>query len=444
MNILIINGTILTSSRIFKSDLFLKNGKITRIGNQLDISEPPEIIIDADNFYVFPGGIDPHVHLHLPTPAGFSSDDFLFGSRAALYGGTTTLLDFVTPQRGQSLTDALAKRKNEAKKALTNVFFHVSPVEWKKITEQEIKDCMDKGIRSFKVYMAYKGTVGLNDDDFLKVLKAVGKAGGLVTVHCELGDEIEALRNKFFYENKTSPEYHHLSRPPELEAGAVKKAIELAKKTDCPLYIVHVSAGESLKHIEAAQKSGQTVYAETCPQYLLLDDSKYKGDFEQAAPFVMSPPLRRKKDNEALWEAIEKGIIHTVGTDHCPFMMKQKEAGISDFRKIPNGAGGVEHRLELLFTCGVLKNKISLNKFVELTSAQPAKIFGLYPAKGEIAAGSDADIVIWNPNSENRISEKTHHQNCDTNIFDGFKIKGKAEYVLVNGKTVIAGGKISV
>ena len=439
MRILIKNGTIVSPADTYKSDILVVDDKINRIASRINANNIDKTI-DATGYYVFPGGVDPHVHLHLPTAAGYSSDDFLTGSKAALYGGTTTLLDFVTPEKGQSLTDALSQRKEEAKNSMIDFSFHVSPVEWRYTTEREINDCVIEGITSFKVYMAYKDTVGLNDDDFLRVMKAVAKAGGMVTVHCESGDEIDILRNKFFKENHVEPKYHCLSRPAELEASAVKKAIELANRANCSLYIVHVSAKESLKHILEAQDRGQKVISETCPQYLLLDDSKYEGDFSAAAPYIISPPLRKHKDNESLWDAIPGGIITTVGTDHCPFSLSQKAAGINDFRKIPNGAGGVEHRLELLYTFGVLKNRIKLNRMVDLFSSQPAKAFGLYPSKGEIMIGSDADLVVWNPVSGNTISAKTHHQNCDINIYEGIKTKGSAEYVIAGGNIIIENG----
>ena len=273
-------------------------------------------------------------------------------------------------------------------------------------------------------------------------MKVVGQAGKIVTVHCESGNEIEILRNKYFAEHNTEPKYHPLSRPAGLEASAVKRSIDLAKQADCSLYIVHVSAKESLKHIIEAQIKGQNVFAETCPQYLLLDDSKYDGDFDRTAPFVFSPPLRKKEDNEALWSAISERVIQTIGTDHCPFNMVQKKEGLDDFRKIPNGAGGVEHRLELLYTYGVLENKININQMIDLFSTQPARIFGLYPAKGEIMIGSDADIVIWNPESERKISSKSHHQNCDINIYEGIKTRGRAEYVLAGGEVIIEKGSM--
>lgn len=442
MTILIKNGTIVTSKESFKADILVDDGKISRIGQLQNDKVKADAQIDAAGLYVFPGGIDPHVHMHLPTPAGFSSDDFYTGSKAALYGGTTTIIDFVTPQKGQSLPDALIKRKKEAQNSLIDYSFHVSPIEWHNHTEKEIKEIKNEGITSFKTYMAYKNSIGLDDDDLFKVMKAVAKTDGLLTVHAELGDEIETLRTSFAKANKLSPKYHPLSRPDNMEADAVKRAIELAKKANCALYIVHVSTKKSLEHIRKAQKAGQRVYAESCPHYLLLNDSKYNGTFEQTAPFVLSPPLRKKEDQEAIWEAIADKTIQTMGTDHCPFTFEQKQKGKNDFRKIPNGAGGVEHRLALLYTYGVLQNKFSKNKFVDIVSTQAAKTFGLYPRKGEVAVGSDADLVIWNPDKKNIISTKNHYQNCDINIFEGIKTSGSAKYVIVNGQITIKNDKL--
>jgi dihydropyrimidinase len=441
MKILIRNGIIVTSTDRYRSDILISDGKIINIESWIKAC-PVDNVIEANGSYIFPGGIDPHVHMHLPSPAGYSSDDFLTGSRAALFGGTTTILDFVTPFTGQSLPDALKQRKKEAENSLIDYSFHVSPVEWRDTTEKEINDCISDGITSFKVYMAYKDTTGLSDTDLSKVMKAVGNAGGIVTIHCESGEEIEILRTIFFEENCITPEFHSLSRPAESEATAVKKATDMANQANCPLYIVHVSALNSLKHIENAMDRGQKIFSETCPQYLLLDDSKYTGDFNLTAPFIISPPLRKKEDNEALWTAISKGTINTAGTDHCPFLLSQKERGINDFRKIPNGAGGIEHRLGLLYTYGVLENRITINRLVDIFATMPAKIFGLYPSKGYLSVGSDADLVIWNPDSENTISAKTHHQNCDINIFEGIKTRGHAEYVIAGGKIVIKKGEL--
>lgn len=441
MTILIKNGTVVTSTQTTKADILILDGKIAQI-NQV-ISIDAERVIDAEGKFVIPGGVDPHVHLYLPTPAGYSSDDFESGSISALHGGTTTLIDFVTPSKGESIYDALNKRIDEAKNSLIDYSFHVSPVDWHENSEKEIIQCIEHGFPSVKIYMAYKETIGLNDDVIYHVMRVAGQNGGMVTAHCELGDEVSAFRDFYVNQKLTSPLYHCLSRPAKLEANAVKRAIALADQSNCPLYIVHVSAGESLKYIQQAQRSGQPLYAETCPHYLLLDESKYNGDFEQTAKFVISPPLRTKDDIAALWEGINGQTIQTVGTDHCPFSFEQKSVGKDDFRKIPNGAGGIEHRFALLYTFGVVGNKFSMNKLVDLFSTQPAKIFGLYPQKGELAEGSDADIVIWNPNSESVISAKTHHSKADLSIFEGTKVSGMAEFVISNGNIVIENSKLS-
>ncbi len=443
MAILIKNGIVVNADGKKVTDILIDDGLIKKIDSGINVNRFKKAeIIDAEGKYIFPGGIDPHVHMHLPTAAGFSSDDFYTGSRAALSGGTTTIIDFVTPHKDEPLCEALQKRKSEAVNCLTDYSFHVSPVEWRESMPSEIKNCTKEGITSFKVYMAYKDTIGLDDDTLKRVMKNVASTGGTVTVHCEDGDEIEKLRNKFYEEGKLSPEYHPLSRPAVLEAAAVKKAIDFAAETNCKLYIVHVSSKLSLQYIISSQAKGQKVYAETCPHYLLLDDSKYQGDFEHTAPFVLSPPLRKKDDNNALWKALAESTVQTVGTDHCPFNMEQKRMGLHDFRKIANGAGGVEHRLTLLFTYGVLTGKISLNKFVELTSANAAKIFGLYPQKGVIAEGSDADIVIWDTGIKKTISTKNHIMNCDNDIYEGFEISGSPGIVIKRGEIVFKEGKL--
>jgi len=290
--------------------------------------------------------------------------------------------------------------------------------------------------------MAYKDSIGLNDEDIFKVMQVVGKAGGIVTIHCELGDDIGILREELAQNGKLSPEFHPISRPDYTEAEAVLIAIKMAKMADCPLYIVHTSCSKSIKFIEEAQKEGQQVYSETCPQYLLLNDSKYIGNFNDTTKYVMSPPLRKKEDQNTLWASISKGIVSTIGTDHCPFNLKQKEKGINDFRKIPNGAGGVEHRMRLLFSYGVLQNRINYNQFVDITSTQAAKIFGLYPQKGEIAIGSDADLLIWNPKTENTISVVNHHQNCDLEIYEGAKTVGAPEIVILDGEIKVENGEL--
>lgn len=434
--LLIKNAKHLINNELKSVDILVENGRISKLTENLEGILGEYKILDAEELLILPGGIDPHVHMHLPTPAGFSSDDFYTGSKAALHGGTTTLVDFVTPKRGQSIVDALALRKEKAKSSLVDYKFHVSPVEWTNTTEKEIIHCIRKeGVISFKIYMAYKDAIGLDDEDILKVMKVVGKEGGIVTVHAEFGDDIEALRNQFASEGKVAPEFHPKSRPANLEALAVKRAIEMAGESSCPLYIVHVSAKESVDYIRKAQSQGQKVYAETCMHYLLLDDSKYLGNFTEASPYVLSPPLRKEEDQDALWNAIADGAIQTIGTDHCPFNLNEKRLGEYDFRKIPNGAGSVEHRLSLLYTYGVLQKRISLEQFIQLASENAAKIFGFHN-KGTIEIGKEADLLIWNSEINNVISTDTHQMNCDNNIFEGFKTRGAPQLIIKGGEIV--------
>ncbi|HAQ38102.1 MAG TPA: dihydropyrimidinase [Saprospirales bacterium] len=379
--------------------------------------------------------------MHLKTNSGYSADDFYSGSRAALKGGTTTLVDFVTPEKDQTLIQATELRIKEAENSLCDYSFHVSPVEWRTCLPNEIAKMVNETrLRTFKVYMAYKDTIGLDDAEILLVMRAVAKAGGMVLLHCETGDDIESKRKQLIAEKKLSPRYHPVSRPANMEATAVKRAIDLAAEAGCPIYIVHVSTKMSLEYIQKAQSNGQQVFAETCPQYLLLDDASYEGEFDQVCGYVMSPPLRKKEDNEALWEAVRTGIIQTIGTDHCPFKLEQKRLGRHNFTLIPNGAGGVEHRMTLLYSYGVLTGKISVNQFVSLTSYNAAKILGLYPQKGLIAAGSDADLIVWNTEKNQVISVGNHHSQSDINIYDGFKTKGSPDVVVKNGQIVYVSG----
>lgn len=444
MDLHIINGTIVNAESTFEADILCRNGKISRIGKDLVSDHAKVQTIDASGCLVFPGGIDPHVHMHLKTGSGYSADDFLTGSTAALYGGTTTIVDFVTPEKNQTLQEATQLRMKEADNCLCDHSLHVSPVVWRTCMPEEISRMVSEtGLRTFKVYMAYKDSIGLDDTVILQVMKAVAKAGGVVLLHCETGDEIDQNRKKLIFENKTSPLFHPVSRPGDMEAEAVSKAIEMAGQTDCTIYIVHVSSKKSLEHIKKARARGLKIYAETCPQYLLLDDSLYDGPFEEVCKYVMSPPLRKKEDREALWEALRSGVIQTIGTDHCPFTLEQKKTGLHDFTLIPNGAGGVEHRMALLYTYGVLTGKITLNEFVALISANAAKIMGFYPRKGMIAEGADADIVVWNRNRDSRISAQTHHSAGDQNIYEGFKTTGSPEMVIKDGQIVVLSGVLN-
>ena len=443
--LLILNGTLVSASSTMQEDIALSNGRLEAIG----ILDPDQFqgyeIIDAAGKFVFPGGIDPHVHFLLPTPAGSSSDDFRSGSIAALAGGTTSFIDFVTPHRGQSLLDALYQRRSEAASSLTGYHLHMGISEWNPEIAAEIIPCIVKeGIRSFKTYLAYQESIGISFSDLQQVMEIVGPAGGLVMVHCEDGEMIRRLQQEFIREGKTRAIYHALSHPPEAEILAVNKVIGLSAKTKCPVYIVHTSTHQVAEAIRHAKKEGLPVFGETCPQYLLLNDSVYdiNSDNLSALPYVISPPLRKPNDQEYLWKGLSDGTFDTVATDHCPFnLFGQKDLGNHDFTKIPNGAGGIEHRLTLLYTYGVLSGKININQFVSLVSTRPAEIFGMDDHKGKLDPGYDADIVIWDPEYQGIISSETHFQHCDSDIYEGFSIHGRPEIVILGGKIVIQNGK---
>ena len=439
MKALVKNAVVVNADRTYTADILMEGGKIAEIAENIEHPENAQII-DASGLYAFPGGIDPHVHLELPTPAGNSSDDFYTGSIAALAGGTTTLIDFVTPSRDQSLLDALQKRKQESEKSLIDYTFHMGISSCHEHTASEISRCFEEGITSFKVYLAYRNTIGIGYEDLKNVMLAIAENHGTLAVHCEDGDEINRLQQDFLSKGQTAPLYHALSHPENVESEAVAEVLRLAGETGCKTYVVHVSAKKSIELIAEYKSSGK-IYAETCPQYLFLDDANYHKPLPDSLKYVISPPLRNKGSMEALWQHIENRTVDVISTDHCPFnTFGQKDAGKNDFTKIPNGAGGIEYRLPLLYTYGVRENKISLNRFVELTSTNAAKIFGLFPQKGIIAAGSDADIVLWDPNTESIISGQTQFQKCDSNIYEGIQVKGNAAFVFCNGNIVFEKG----
>ena len=438
--ILIRNGSIITGKEQFRTDLLFEGGKISAMGNFLSDSFMDAEVIDALGKLILPGGIDPHVHLALPTPAGNSSDDFISGSKSALAGGTTTFIDFVTPRRGQSLEEAYRLRKAETAASIINCWLHLGISEWNTSIASEIIPMIEmKGIRSFKAYLAYRESIGIGYNELEELMRIAGSAGALVMVHCEDGEWISQIQQEFVKEGKLRPAYHAASRPPLAEIRAIEKVVELSAKTGCEAYIVHISTRKGAEMVGAAKKSGIRVYGETCPQYLLLDDSVYGLDRDDmdVLPYVISPPIRGKSDQEGLWEALADGSIDVVSTDHCPFNLHgQKDQGINNFTRIPNGAGGIEHRLSLLYTYGVLPGRISLYRFMELVSANPAEIFGLGMTKGRIKPGYDADIVIWDPDFSGTISVKNHIQHCDSEIYEGIKVQGRAETVIVDGEIV--------
>lgn len=443
MSVLIKNGRIITAADNYVADIFIENETITTIGKDLNITA--DTVIDAKGKLIFPGGIDPHVHLDMPFMGTFSSDNFETGTAAALHGGTTTVIDFVIQKKGGTLYAALQEWRERAEgKAIGDYAFHFAITDFNETTRAEIKDMIEKeGITSFKAFMAYKGALMIDDDQMMELMTEIKKYNGIVSVHATNGGIIDHLVAKHKSEGKLSPLYHYLSQPEITESEASARFIDMAEFTGVNSYIVHLSSGDALNHIREATKRNQKVYAETCIQYLVLDASVYNKGFE-SAKWVMSPPIREKKDQETLWAGLNQGLVQTLATDHCPFTWERKKMGEEDFSKIPNGAPGIEHRMELLYSEGVHKGRLSANRFVELTSTNAAKIFGLYPQKGTIAVGSDADIAIFDPNEKQVISAKSHHMNCDYSAFEGMEVNGKFKTMLLRGKVVIDNGKLLV
>ena len=443
MSTLIKNGRIITASDDYIGDIFIEGETVSAIGTDLNVK--PDKTIDASGKLIFPGGIDPHVHLDMPFMGAFSSDDHETGTRAALFGGTTMVIDYAIQSKGDSLRSALETWKGRAQgKAYGDYSFHIAITDYNKNVEAELKDIIEKeGITSFKTFMAYKGALMIDDKQMISIMNEVKKYGGLVAVHATNGDMIDYLVEKHKSEGKLSPWYHYLSQPEITESEASGRFVDLAYLSGVNSYIVHMTCEGALNKVREATERNQKVLVETCPQYLLLDASLYKKDFE-AAKWVMSPPIREKKDRETLWAGIKQGLIQTVGTDHCPFMWKDKLKGKDDFTKIPNGAPGLEHRLELLYSEGVKKERICLNKLVEITSTNVAKIFGIFPKKGTIAVGSDADIVIFDPEEKHTISVDTHHHRCDYSAYEGWQVTGKTKTVLLRGKVAIDNNEVKI
>ena len=436
MSLLIRNGRIITATDDYTADIFIEDEKISLIGKNLDIGA--ENIIEAENKLIFPGGIDPHVHFDLPFKHTASSDDFETGTRAALFGGTTCVIDFAVQNKNHSLYSALDEWNIKAyNKSYCDYSFHLNMTDATPDAIKEIKDIiLREGIPSFKIFMAYKGTMMMDDRQILAVMDEVKKYGGIVSAHATNGDMIDYLVSKYKSEGKLNPLYHYLSQPEISESEATGRFIDLANLTNVKSYVVHITCEGALNKIKEAKVRSQEVFAETCIQYLVLDASLYNKGTD-SAKWVISPPLREKKDQYALWSAINNGLIQTVATDHCPFLLKDKITEARDFSLIPNGAPGIENRMELLFSEGVKKNRISLNKYVELTSTNAAKIFGLHPHKGTIAVDSDADIVVFDPEEKHTISVKTHHMNCDYSSYEGFEVTGKCKTVIIRGHIAI-------
>ena len=443
MSILIKNGRIITATDDYVADIFIEGETVSAIGKTMNVKA--EQTLDAKGMLVFPGGIDPHVHLEMPFMGTYSSDTYESGTRAALYGGTTMVIDFVLQTQGKSLYNALDSWKSRATgNCVGDYSFHMAVTDYNKETQKEIKQMItEEGIVSFKTFMAYKGALMINDRQMIELMMEVKKHGGIVTVHATNGDIIDALIAKHKEEGKRSPLYHYLSQPEVTEAEASSRFVDMCDYVGKPGYIVHMTCEGALNAVRQATQRNQKMFVETCIQYLMLDASLYEKDFE-GAKWVMSPPLREKKDQETLWAGINQGLVNVVATDHCPFMWEQKLMGKDDFSKIPNGHPAIENRMELLFSEGVNKGRITLNKYVEVASTNAAKIFGMFPKKGTIAIGSDADIILFDPNEKHTLSAKTHHMNVDYSAYEGWQVTGKVKTVLLRGKVVIDNNECKV
>ena len=443
MPILLQNGRVVTADSDSICDILVEGEQIIALGRRLP-APADATVIDCTGKIIVPGGIDPHVHLEMPFMGTFSSDTYETGTRAALHGGTTTVIDFVLQKQGHSLRAALEEWQGRATgNAVGDYSFHLAVTDFNDNTKAEIADIVAEGITSFKAFMAYKGSLMIDDAQLVGLMQEVRQHGGLVTAHATNGDVIDALVAQHRTAGQLAPRYHYLSQPEVTEAEASGRFADLANYAGTEAYIVHMTCEGALNQVRNATRRNQRVLVETCIQYLLLDASLYEHDFE-GAKVVMSPPLREKKDQTALWAGLNQGLVQVVGTDHCPFMWEQKLAGKDDFSKIPNGHPAVEHRMELLFSEGVQKGKLTLQKFVEVTSTNAAKIFGIFPRKGTISIGADADLTIIDPDKKHIISAATHHMNVDYSAYEGWELTGKIETVLLRGQVAVAAGETKV
>ena len=440
MSVLIKNGRVITAVDDYMGDVYIENETVSLIGKNLEVEA--DEVIDATGKYLFPGGLDPHTHLDMPFGGTTSADDFETGTRAAAHGGTTTLIDFAIQTKGHSTLEALDTwhAKADGKTAI-DYGFHMIVTDLEDNRLHEMKMLADAGVTSYKLFMAYPGVLYVDDGTIYRAMRQAGENGTVVCMHAENGIVIDEIVKIALAEGKTEPKYHALTRPTRMEAEGVHRAISIAEVAQVPVYIVHLSSSDALEQVMLARNRGVHAFAETCPQYLFLDDSYYEQEGFEGAKYVMTPALREKWNQDELWKGLRFGDLQSISTDHCPFCFKdQKILGINDFSKIPNGGPGVENRMSLVYNGGVNSGRISLNKFVELTSTAAAKTFGLFPKKGTIAVGSDADIVIFDPHRKETISIKnacTHHMRVDYNAYEGFEVTGFTETVLSRGKIII-------
>jgi dihydropyrimidinase len=440
MSTLITNARIITAEQDYTADVYIEKEKITTIGAGLKVQA--DRTIDATGRYLIPGGIDVHTHMDMPFGGTVSSDDFETGTRAAAFGGTTCIIDFATQAKGTKIREALDLWWKKGEKATVDYGLHMIVTDLPEAHLEDMNEMVREGVSSFKLFMAYPGVLMVDDATIFRAMRQTAQNGALVCMHAENGGVIDLFVQKALAEGKTAPIYHALTRPTTAEGEAVNRAIALAQMAGAPVYIVHLSSADALEKVSEARDRGIPAFAETCPQYLLLSIEDLDRPNFEGAKYVFTPPLREKWHQEKLWDGLKRNTLQVVSTDHCPFCFKeQKEMGRESFAKIPNGGPGVENRLQLLYHYGVNLKRISLNRWVEIVSAAPAKMFGLYPRKGTIAIGSDADLVLWNPNAELTISAHTHHMRVDYSMFEGFKVKGNAETVLSRGEIVMEKGQ---
>ncbi|MFT5711690.1 MAG: dihydropyrimidinase [Glaciecola sp.] len=445
MNLLIKGGKLVNADQTIFADVYCENGIIKAIGTELDIPADTEVI-DASGKLIMPGGIDPHTHMQLPFMGTVASEDFYSGTAAGLAGGTTMIIDFVIPNPQQSLMEAFNTWKNWASRSVADYSFHVAVTWWDESVSHDMEQLVQQeGVNSFKHFMAYKDAIMAGDETLVNSFNRCLEIGAMPTVHAENGELVAHLQKKLMDAGITGPEAHPQSRPTEVEGEAANRAIRIAQSIGVPLYLVHVSCKEAVDEIARARQEGQRVYGECLAGHLELDDSVYRNtDWSTAAAHVMSPPFRPKGHQEVLWKALQGGTIQTTATDHCCFCADQKAAGKDDFTKIPNGTAGVEDRMMVLWDSGVNKGRLTENEFVAVSSTNSAKIFNLYPQKGCIAVGSDADMVIWDASKSHTLSAKTHHQKIDFNIFEGRTVQGAPYITISQGKVVFKDGQLNV
>ncbi len=440
MSTVIKNGTVVTADLTYKADVLIEGGVITGIGPDLSGDE----VLDATGCFVMPGGIDPHVHLEMPFMGTYSSDDFESGTRAALAGGTTMVVDFCLPSPGQRLLDGLQMWDNKSTRAACDYSFHMAITWWGEQVFNEMETVVkERGINTFKHFMAYKGALMINDDEMYASFKRCAELGAIPMVHAENGDVVAELSAQLLAAGNTGPEAHAYSRPTQVEGEATNRAIMIADMAGVPLYVVHTSCEESHEAIRRARMQGKRVWGEPLIQHLTLDEFEYQNpDWDHAARRVMSPPFRNRQNQDSLWAGLQSGSLSVVATDHCAFTTDQKRFGVGDFTKIPNGTGGLEDRLPMLWTYGVGTGRLTMNEFVAVTSTNSAKILNIYPKKGAILVGADADILVLDPEKKKTITAATQQSAIDYNVFEGKRVKGLPRFTLTRGKVAVMDGEV--